>query len=278
MISHPLIPADQALGLIGTAVFLDARAGVDAADAYREGHLSSALRVDLETDLSLVGDPASGGRHPLPPLEAWRSRLGGWGIAPSTSVLIYDADGGGMAAARAWWMLRALGHPQVAVVDGGWQALQEASAPTERGVVASQPCDAYPSTVATWPSVDAELVEHARDDARWRVIDARAPERYAGEVEPLDPIAGHIPGALNLHWRSQLDSSGRFLAASALRDVFLSVLGEVPPERVICYCGSGVTACHLLLAMEACGLAGARLYVGSWSEWCGQRRAGARGE
>ncbi len=278
MISRPLIDAGEALGLLGSAVFLDARAGADATKAYREGHLTGASYVDLETDLSLVGDPASGGRHPLPSIEAWRSRLGDWGIAPTTSVVIYDAAGGGMAAASAWWMLRALGHVQVAVVDGGWQALQEANAPVERGAAASKPFGTYPTTIAAWPSVDAELVERARRDARWRVIDARAPERYAGQIEPLDPIAGHIPGALNLYWKAQLDPGGRFIESSELRDRFQSLLGEVPPERVICYCGSGVTACHLLLAMEACGLAGARLYVGSWSEWCAQRRAGTEVE
>jgi thiosulfate/3-mercaptopyruvate sulfurtransferase len=278
MISRPLITAEDALELIEEAVFLDARAGADAPEAYGEAHLRGARRVDLETDLSKVRDPALGGRHPLPSLDAWRARLGDWGITPSTPVLIYDAGGGGMAAARAWWMLHALGHEQLAVVDGGWQALQEAAAPLESGEPRWESTDPYPSTVAAWPIVDAELVEVRRSDTAWRLIDARAPERYAGIVEPLDPVAGHIPGALNRYWQSQLDDRGRFISLSELRNEYASVLGDVPPERVICYCGSGVTACHLLLTMEACGLTGARLYVGSWSEWCRQRRAGAESE
>ena len=278
MISRPLISAEEALRLVDEAVLLDARAGAGAAEAYREAHLRGARRADLETDLSQVGDPAVGGRHPLPPLDAWRARLGDWGITPSTPVLIYDACGGGMAAARAWWMLYALGHEELAVVDGGWQALQEAAAPVERGEPLWESTGPYPGAIAAWPSTDAESVEAKRSDTRWRIIDARAPERYAGTVEPLDPVAGHIPGALNLYWQSQLDDRGRFAPVAELRDKYAAALGDVPPERVICYCGSGVTACHLLLAMEACGLRGARLYVGSWSEWCRQKRAGAGSE
>lgn len=278
MISRPLIKAEEALRLIDVAVFLDARAGADAARAYREAHLRGARRADLETDLSQVEDPALGGRHPLPPLDAWCARLGDWGITPSTPVLIYDAGGGGMAAARAWWMLHVLGHEQLAVVDGGWQALQEAAAPVERGEPRWEPTAPYPSAISAWPSIDAESVEATRADPRWRLIDARAPERYAGKVEPLDPVAGHIPGALNLYWQSQLDERGRFASVSELRERYAAALGDVPPDKVICYCGSGVTACHLLLAMEACGLTGARLYVGSWSEWCRQKRAGAESE
>lgn len=278
MISRPLITAEEALELIDEAVFLDARADADAARAFREAHLRGARRADLETDLSQVADPALGGRHPLPSLDAWRARLGDWGITPSTPVLIYDAGGGGMAAARAWWMLHAVGHEQLAVVDGGWQALREAAAPVERGEPLWESTAPYPSAISAWPGVDAESVEATRTDTRWRLIDARAPERYAGKVEPLDPVAGHIPGALNLYWQSQLDERGRFASVSELRERYAAALGDVPPDRVICYCGSGVTACHLLLAMEACGLTGARLYVGSWSEWCRQRRAGAEGE
>lgn len=258
--------------MFGRAVFLDARGGPDAMSGYRQGHVAGALRIDLETDLSEVGDPASGGRHPLPPLEGWLARVGRWGVSPSLPVLVYDAAGGGMAAARAWWMLRAIGHEPLAVVDGGWHALREAGVPADAGDSHANPVGPYPSNVEHWPTVGAVLVERVRHDPSWRVIDARAPERYKGQSEPLDPVAGHIPGAHNLYWRSQLNGDGVFDSRNALRERYAQILGDAPPERVVCYCGSGVTACHLLLAMEACGLSGAHLYVGSWSEWCRQGR------
>jgi thiosulfate/3-mercaptopyruvate sulfurtransferase len=277
VISSPLIAAADVLPLLGQAVFLDARVGPDTARAYETGHVSGAIRVDLETDLSEVGDPATGGRHPLPSLDAWLARLGAWGVSPSTPVMVYDAAGGGMAAARAWWMLRAIGHEPLAVVDGGWQALLAAGVPTEVGESSANSVGSYPSEVDRWPAVHAELVEYARTDPSWRVIDARAPERYTGQSEPLDPIGGHIPGAHNLYWQSQLDSDGVLESCTTLRERYARILGDVSSERVVCYCGSGVTACHLLLAMEACGLSGAQLYVGSWSEWCRQERPRAAG-
>ena len=272
MISGPLIAAEEALRLLGRAVFLDARAGAAAAASYRAAHLPGARRADLDADLSQIDDPAEGGRHPLPPLTTWLERLGRWGIGSSTPVLIYDAGGGGMAAARAWWMLHAIGHRPLAVVDGGWQALCALGAAMETGAPAFEELGPYPSELATWPSVDADFVEKIRLDSSWRLIDARAPERHAGRTEPLDPIAGHIPGARSHYWQSQLTADGAFDSGESLRRRYAELLDGVPPERVVCYCGSGVTACHLLLAMEAAGLAGAKLYVGSWSEWCRQDR------
>lgn len=276
MISGPIIDPKRASAVWGKAVFLDARAGPDAIASFEAGHVSGARFADLERDLSDVGDPSNGGRHPLPPLRRWLEQLGRWGIEPSTSVLVYDDANGGMAAARAWWMLRAAGHAYAAVVDGGWDALCEAGVPLETGPASSTEGPPYPTLVDAWPSVDATVVEHMRMDPQARLIDARAPERYAGEFEPIDPIAGHIPGAINVHWRSQLDAEGRLLDEATLRARYAEILGAVPPERVVCYCGSGVTACHLLLAMEASGLRGARLYVGSWSEWCRTREGATR--
>lgn len=273
MVSSPLITASDAISSVGSAIFLDARAGPGAAEGYEAEHLTGALRVDLDSDLSALGDPAAGGRHPLPALEVWLSRLGRWGVRPSTEVIVYDAAGGGLAAARAWWMLRAIGHERLAVVDGGWGALRELKAPSEAGVACASSVGSYPRKVDRWPAVDAALVEGVRSDPNWILIDARAPERYVGATEPLDPVAGHIPGARNLYWQSQLDDRGLFHSADALRARFSDLLGDVSPQHVVCYCGSGVTACHVLLAMEASGLPGAQLYVGSWSEWCRQERA-----
>ncbi len=278
MISGPIIPAEEAIPLLGRAVFLDARAGADARTDFDREHLAGASHVDLETDLSQVGDPARGGRHPLPSFENWTRRVASWGIDPGTPVLIYDGGSGAMAAARAWWMLRALGHEPLAVIEGGWPALARLGVPTEHGARSVRPTSqSYPSALQDWPAVDANFVEAIRSDPTWRVIDARAPERYAGESEPIDPVAGHIPGARNLHWQSQLDADGALSERSALRERYAELLGGVSPDRTVCYCGSGVTACHLLLAMEASGWRGARLYVGSWSEWCRQERPRATG-
>jgi len=273
MLSGPLVPATEVVSLLDRAIFLDASVGPKATERFRSAHLPGAIRVDLETDLSELGDPAKGGRHPLPSPDRWFARLGDWGVTPSTPVVIYDSAGGGMAAARAWWMLRAIGHPAgaVAVVDGGWQALLEANAPTEHGESIARPVGPYRSGSDRWPVVDADFVERIRKDTSWRLIDARAPERYSGNSESLDPVAGHIPGARNLYWQSQLQH-GRLAALASVRARYQALVADVPPERVVCYCGSGVTACHLLLTMEACGFQGAQLYLGSWSEWCRQER------
>jgi thiosulfate/3-mercaptopyruvate sulfurtransferase len=275
---RPLLTAQEAAALVGEATFLDARAEPHANQAFAVAHVCGALRADLEADLSARRDPIEGGRHPLPAMQEWRARLGSWGIGPSTPVVIYDASGGGMAAARAWWMLRAIGHERVSVVDGGWQALQAAGVCIERGEARAPAAilEPYPSSVRDWPVVDATFVERVRNEPTWRVIDARAPERYSGDIEPLDPVAGHIPGARNLYWQSQLREDGRIDSCERLEARFREALEGVSPSRVVCYCGSGVTACHLLWAMEACGLPGARLYVGSWSEWCRQGRPCAR--
>jgi thiosulfate/3-mercaptopyruvate sulfurtransferase len=270
MVLSPLISAADAVGQPGS-VWLDARAGAGARGAWRSGHAAGARFVDLERDLSDVGDPSAGGRHPLPDWSSWLERVGLWGIEPSTPVLIYDANGGGMAAARAWWMLRAIGHRPLSVVDGGWDALVAAGVVIEQGPVHAEAVGPYPSSRSGWPGVDAVDVERIRNDETWVLFDARAPDRYAGVTEPLDPVAGHISGAVNAYWQQSLDEEGRFLPAAQLRRRFFELLRDTPPERVVCYCGSGVTACHLVLAMESCGLSGAGLYVGSWSEWCRTR-------
>ncbi len=272
MTSNPVVQAEVALSDLDQSVFLDVRVGPGAAQAYETAHLQHAVRVDVDSDLSNLGDPRNGGRHPLPSLQHWRERLGAWGVTPRRKVVIYDDAGGGMAAARAWWMLREIGHRSLAVVDGGWQALRAAGAPVETGARISDSVGPYPSALDRWPTVDASFVERIRLDPTWRLIDARAPERYAGITEPLDPLAGHIPGAHNLYWKSQLDDRGRFRSLATIAKRYTEILGDTPAERVVCYCGSGVTACHLLLAMDACGLGGAKLYLGSWSEWCRQDR------
>lgn len=261
-------PLVSPLSIPAGAVLLDARPNRAEYDA---GHLREARHADLETQLSAArdanADPSRGGRHPLPPLARWLEQVGMWGITPSTDVVVYDDQAGANAAARAWWMLRSIGHERVQLLDGGFKAAVAAGleVTTEIPRVEAQP--PYPSPSWQRPMVDIERVDALRDDDAWRVLDVRSRERFRGETEPIDPIAGHIPGAINLPFAENLEN-GAFKSAAALRAQYASLLGDTPPERVVVHCGSGVTACHTLVALEAAGLHGASLYVGSWGEWC----------
>jgi thiosulfate/3-mercaptopyruvate sulfurtransferase len=247
-------------------VLLDARAS-----GYEQGHLDGARRASADEHLSAArdagADPQRGGRHPLPSVERFAEQLGKWGIGPETRVIVYDDQFGANAAARAWWMLRAIGHERVDVLDGGIEAAIVAGVP----VMTHEPHEAarppYPATSWQWPVVDRDAVDALRNDPAWRVLDVRSGERYRGETEPIDPIAGHIPGALNLPFVENL-AHGRFKPPAALRRQYEAFLSGIPTGHLIVHCGSGVTACHTLLALEAAGLPGASLYVGSWSEWC----------
>jgi thiosulfate/3-mercaptopyruvate sulfurtransferase len=262
----------QAL-LAGDADVVVLDCGFDLADAaageraYDEAHLPGALYAHLDRDLC-GAKTGRNGRHPLPAREAFAQRCGAWGIGPGTQVVAYDAQGGPYAA-RAWWMLRWLGHEAVAVLDGGPAAWVAAGGPLERQRRAVHPRAPYPLG-ATLPTVDtaALLASLGRADAP-RIVDARAGERYRGEVEPLDPVAGHIPGAIHRFFKDNLAPDGRFKPADVLRAEFTRLgLGEAAGAAVVHQCGSGVTACHNLLAMVHAGFADTALYPGSWSEWC----------
>lgn len=236
------------------------------ARAHADAHLPGARYLHLEHDLSgpkSSAGPREGGRHPLPDRQAFAVRLGQWGVTPGRAVVVYDAQGAAYAA-RAWWLMRWLGHTQVSVLDGGLQAWQAAGGQVQTGTLApTGPEATYPAGPAGMKTVGADdLLKHPE---RWTVVDARAPERYRGEVEPLDSRAGHIPGALNLFFKDNLGSDGRFLPKDALADRFATLTGNL--DRVVNQCGSGVTACHNILAMVAAGLGDAALYPGSWSEW-----------
>jgi thiosulfate/3-mercaptopyruvate sulfurtransferase len=241
-------------------VILDAR----PRQAYEAGHRSSAIHADLETQLSSArdegADPAKGGRHPLPPLDRWLEQVAQWGITPDTHVIVYDDQDGANAAARVWWMLRAIGHENVEVRNAG---SLPAGPPAAGRRAAGGPAARRAALHWQLPTVTLEQVDRLRHDPTWRVLDVRATPRYRGDTEPIDPVAGHIPGAVNLPYTENIGKS-----PEELRPMYEQFLGDVPPERVIVHCGSGVTACHTLLALDRAGLHGASLYVGSWGEWC----------
>jgi len=232
---------------------------------YNAAHIPGAVFADMETDLS--GDLVEGrtGRHPLPHIVTFTDTLSHWGIDNSCQVVAYD-DAGGAIAARLWWMLRWLGHPHVAVLEGGWPAWCAKNYPTRSGQE-SNPARCFKAQVRPELLADVDLVAAKGKDAQWCLIDARGAARYRGEIEPIDRVAGHIPGAINLPFAENLDKDGSFLDAKALGERFKSALGEVPIDRTIVYCGSGVTAAHNLLAMVHAGLGDAKCYSGSWSEW-----------
>lgn len=265
MVLDPVI-SPRELAALTDVVILDCR--VDAA-AYRAGHLPGAHHAQLERDMaSPVQDPAQGGRHPLPDAKVFAATLGTWGITPTTRVVAYDDQGGANAASRLWWMLRALGHSGVQVVDGGLPALIAAGVTLTTDEPASAAGPAYPKAAWTGAVAGIDEVETARGAADRRVIDVRAGFRYRGEREPFDPIAGHIPGARNAPYADSLRADGTFKSAEELRTLLSGALDGIDAGHTIVHCGSGVTACHTLLALERAGLPGAKLYVGSWSEWC----------
>lgn len=232
--------------------------------AYHAGHISGAHYAHLDQDLAGQVSERSG-RHPLPDADAFRRLVGRWGVTPKTQVVAYD-DAGGAMAARLWWLLRWLGHRDVAVLDGGWQRWQALGLP----VVVTEPVEMpsrYPDLGRGQAWLTSAQVAEALDAHAILLLDARAQERFAGRDEPIDPVAGHIPGALNRPFQHNLDGKGRFKPPAMLAQEYEALLGPRGPAEVVHMCGSGVTACHNLLAMEHAGLAGSRLYPGSWSEW-----------
>lgn len=232
--------------------------------AYAAGHIPHAIYAHLDRDLAAPVTPQSG-RHPLPQPEKFAATLASWGMTPTTQVVAYDADNAAYAA-RLWWLLRWVGHNKVAVLDGGFKAWTAAGLPTSTEVPRRRVGQfvARPNRDMWY---DAREVAERVQRADWRLLDARAPERFAGRVEPIDPVAGHVPGARNHPFASNLGSDGRFAPAQQLRQRYEQSQAGVADDHTIVMCGSGVTACNLLLAMEHAGKRGARLYAGSWSEW-----------
>lgn len=259
-------------------LLLDVRhALTDPAAGYQQfldGHIPGAVFLRQDTDLA--GAPTGhNGRHPLPDPAVLSEQLLQAGLTPDTNVVVYDADTG-MFAARAWWLLRWLGHSKVSMLDGGWRAWCAQGGPQEQGrgtgpeVSRGMPSAAWvPGMAPTgqMPAIGAETIIQDSDAAGMVLLDARDAVRYRGEQEPIDPVAGHIPGALNRPAHANLTPQGRFRPAAELKQAFSEQLGEVSPGHVVHYCGSGIFACHNLFAMELAGLSGSQLYPGSWSDW-----------
>ena len=233
-------------------------------DQYLASHISGAVYASLSHDMA---GPKTGnnGRHPLPSIDALSATLGRLGITRGTQVVAYDQDSG-MYASRLWWLLRYAGHDAVAVLDGGW-AKWTREGRQGRGGEDTRPVTRFVAAPRPEMRVSVDEVSAQLGNPEKLLVDARAPERYEGQTEPIDRVPGHIPGAVNRHYRSNAGDDFTLLPPQELRDQFLKVLGSHEPSQAVMYCGSGVTACQNLLAMAHAGLPGSRLYAGSWSEW-----------
>jgi len=243
--------------------------GADAHERYLAGHLPRAIYANLDKDLSTKpADPAYGGRHPLPSPAEFAATLTRWGITPSTHVIVYDDKNEVMGGARLWWMLRAIGHKNVQVVNGGFKAAVDAGVPLSTDdYKPAAAATGYPVPSGFSGTVDIGETGKAAESADRLVIDVREEARYLGRTEPLDLVAGHIPGAENLFLGKNMGADGKYLGAAALKELYSVALGDTKPGNVILHCGSGVSACHTLLGMASVGITEPKLYVGSWSEW-----------
>jgi thiosulfate/3-mercaptopyruvate sulfurtransferase len=266
----PLITPTELQALLAAkpVVLLDARTGPHAQQAYQAQHLRGALFIDLNQDLaSPAPNPAEGGRHPLPKLPVFAQLLGQLSIGPDSHVVVYDDKEAANAAARCWWLLRAMGHATVQVLDGGLAAALAVGCPTSTGSEVPMARSTYSGTAWQLPTVTIAEVERATQTGSHLIIDVREGARYRGETEPIDLVAGHIPTAINVPFSTNLAADGRYLTPERLREKYAAILGSRLPSEVIVHCGSGVTACHTLLAFAQADLPIPNLYVGSWSEW-----------
>lgn len=239
----------------------DASAG---AKAYRQGHIPGARYADLNKELSSPVKSYTG-RHPLPDFAALAKKLGDWGVSNRSQVVVYD-DASGAFAGRLWWLLRTMGHQDVAVLDGGIKHWQKQNLPVTTHLPKVTPMQ-FRCYLDAKQWLSAAEVENGLATRAITLIDARTPERYAGLQEPIDPVTGHVPKAINRPFQLNLDNNGLFLSAETLKIQFQRLTESRKPEQIVHMCGSGVTACHNLLAMEFAGLSGSKLYAGSWSEW-----------
>lgn len=266
----PIIEASALLELYKNEalVVIDASQGKYAQENYEKKHLDRALRVDLNTQLSNIKENvANGGRHPLPTIESFSATLGNLGITDQSHIVIYDDKNGANAAARFWWMLKAIGHQKVQVLNGGIERAEKIGVPTNDAVVQPKTSKKYKASHWKLPIADMFEVEQHSEDNDYLVIDVREEGRYNGDFEPIDLIAGHISGAINIPFSTNLNGEGLFLSQDELKEKYQEITMGIRSQDIIVHCGSGVTACHTLLAMDYAGLEIPKLYVGSWSEW-----------
>lgn len=264
----PIIRASDLLRIYKNENLVLVDASNNPKQSYEQRHLDGAVFVDVNTDLAdIKEDLSDGGRHPLPEIKNFTETLSKLGISKTSHVVIYDDKSGANAAARFWWMLRSVGHKKVQVLDGGFQAAEDEGFPINSNPEIPKVAENYPAEKWGLPLADMDEVEKAAQNENHIVIDVRDPERYRGEKEPIDLIAGHIPGAVNVPLTSNLNMNGLFLAPEELNKKYRDLLAEFENEDIIVHCGSGVSACHTLLAIEYAGLELPKLYVGSWSEW-----------
>ncbi|WP_455200173.1 sulfurtransferase [Kaarinaea lacus] len=232
---------------------------------YQMDHIPHAVYAHLDHDLSSPVTPTSG-RHPLPDVNHFREKLGNWGITKDTQVIVYD-DAAGSYAARLWWMLRWLGHDSVAVLDGGFGSWKQQGLPVTSAIPRFNPAT-YTGEPNMEMLIDSDVLQQKLAQSQLLLIDVRDPVRYQGIEEPIDNVAGHIPGSINLPWKNNIaENNSLYLSKAQLHDAYAKVLQNVPVDNTIFMCGSGVTACHSLLALEHIGISGAKLYPGSWSAW-----------
>ena len=269
MSKNPLISVAELVAIKDKPNLLvcDASAGPNARANYEALHLEGAIYVDPETQLASPVDASKGGRHPLPTLEKFSSILGSLGITPASHVVIYDDKQAGNAAARFWWMLKAVGHKDVQVLNGGLQSAKAAGYPMSSTKEKVTPKSPYPAKEWKLLRVDLNEVKIASEQNSHVIVDVRSSERFDGITEPIDLIAGHIPGAINIPFTTNLNGQGEYLSPTELKEKYTKAFEGKRADEIIVHCGSGITACHTLLAMAAAGLEIPKLYVGSWSEW-----------
>ena len=268
--TSPVIKPNDLLALkeSSTLVIVDVRTGANALENYQKEHLEGAVFVDLENMLATKSkNAANGGRHPLPSVEKFTEVLTHLGITPESNVIVYDDKNGANAAARFWWMLRAIGHNNVQVIDGGFQAAVKYGFPVSAKKEMISIKNPYVADNWLLPLVDLEAVEKATHDEDFLIVDVRDQVRFDGITEPIDLIAGHIPNAINVPFTNNLDAEGFYLGPSVLKAQYEAFFNNKPSENIIVHCGSGVTACHTLLALDYAGFDMPNLFVGSWSEW-----------
>ena len=266
----PIIQVEELLELYKTKniVIVDASNGKNAKENYNKKHLDTAQFIDLNTQLATIPDNfADGGRHPLPSVEKFAKTLQQLGITINSHVIVYDDKNGANAAARFWWMLKSIGHEKVQVLNGGIQEAEKVNFPINNTIEIPKAVGVYKYEDWKLKTATIKEVENNSQNKNYIIIDVRENNRYRGENEPIDLVAGHIPGAINIPFSTNLNQNGQFLSPTELNEKYQKIFGEINPENIIIHCGSGVTACHSLLAIDYAGLEIPKLYVGSWSEW-----------